>query len=58
MNRTNPLENHKRIAAEREQLAQSCRRKLTDPVKRAVFNHLLVALSLVRHFARTLKANS
>ncbi len=56
INRTNPLENHKRIAAEREQLAQSCRRKLTNPVKRAVFNHLLVRAQYGSAFRENIKS--
>ncbi|MGB7582725.1 MAG: PEP/pyruvate-binding domain-containing protein [Sedimentisphaerales bacterium] len=58
MDRTNPLENHKRIAAEREQLAQNCRRKLTNPVKRAVFNHLLVRAQYGSAFRENIKSEA
>jgi len=56
MGRTNPLENYKRLAAEREQFAQSCRRKLTNPVKRAVFNHLLVRAQYGSAFRENIKS--
>ena len=56
MGKANPLENHKRIAAEREQLAQKCRRKLTNPVKRAVFNHLLVRAQYGSAFRENIKS--
>jgi pyruvate,water dikinase len=56
MGKANPLENHKRIAAEREQLAQSCRRKLTNPVKRAVFNYLLVRAQYGSAFRENIKS--
>ena len=56
MDRTNPLENYKRLSAEREQLAQSCRRKLINPVKRAVFNHLLVRAQYGSVFRENIKS--
>jgi pyruvate,water dikinase len=39
--RSNLLENHRRIVEQREQLEKECRQRLKNPVKRAVFNHLL-----------------
>jgi rifampicin phosphotransferase len=56
MGKANPLENHKCLAAEREQLAQSCRRKLTNPVKRMVFNHLLVRAQYGSAFRENIKS--
>jgi pyruvate,water dikinase len=56
MDRTNPLENHKRLAVECEQLAKRCRRKLTNPVKRAVFNHLLVRAQYGSAFRENIKS--
>ena len=56
MDRTNPLENYRRLAVEREQLAQNCRRKLTNPVKRAVFNHLLVRAQYGSAFRENIKS--
>jgi pyruvate,water dikinase len=56
MGKTNPLENYKRLAAEREQLAQNCRRKLTNPVKRVVFNHLLVRAQYGSAFRENIKS--
>jgi pyruvate,water dikinase len=41
MEKTNPLENQRRIAGHREQFADRCRQKLRNPLKRAVFNYLL-----------------
>jgi pyruvate,water dikinase len=58
MGKANPLENHKRIAAEREQLAQRCRRKLINPVKRAVFNHLLVRAQYGSAFRENIKSEA
>ncbi|MHC4574212.1 MAG: PEP/pyruvate-binding domain-containing protein [Planctomycetota bacterium] len=40
--KTDPLENYKRLANEREQLAARCRRELKNPVKRLIFDKLLV----------------
>jgi len=56
MDRTNPLENYNRLAVEREQLAQNCRRKLTNPIKRAVFNHLLVRAQYGSAFRENIKS--
>jgi len=39
---TDPLENHRKLASQRQALAQQCRRDLKNPVKRALFNSLLV----------------
>jgi phosphohistidine swiveling domain-containing protein len=38
----NPLENRRRLAAERDDLAEQCRRRLKNPVKRVLFNWSLV----------------
>ena len=56
MGKANPLENYKRLAVEREQPAQRCRRKLTNPVKRAVFNHLLVRARYGSAFRENIKS--
>jgi len=56
MDKANPLENYKRLAAERERLAQRCRRKLANPVKRAVFNHLLVRAQYGSVFRENIKS--
>ncbi|HSV99903.1 MAG TPA: PEP/pyruvate-binding domain-containing protein [Sedimentisphaerales bacterium] len=34
----NPLENRRRLAAERDELTEQCRSRLKNPIKRAVFN--------------------
>ena len=36
-----PLENYNRYAQQREELAQSCRKRLKNPMRRAIFNYLL-----------------
>jgi pyruvate,water dikinase len=56
MDKADPLENHKRVAAEREQLAQRCRRKLTNPIKRALFNHLLIRAQYGSVFRENIKS--
>jgi len=38
IDRTDPLANQERLAREREQLTTDCRRRLRNPVKRAIFN--------------------
>jgi len=38
---TDPLANYSRYAQQREELAQLCRKRLKNPVKRAIFNYLL-----------------
>ncbi len=39
--KTNPLENHKKLQEQREQLTKKCLRSLRNPLKRLLFNHLL-----------------
>jgi len=39
--KTDPLENHKKLQEQREQLTQKCRKNLRNPIKRILFNHLL-----------------
>ncbi|MHC4757067.1 MAG: PEP/pyruvate-binding domain-containing protein [Planctomycetota bacterium] len=36
-----PLENYNRYAQQRKELAQLCRKRLKNPIKRAIFNYLL-----------------
>ncbi len=38
---TDPVENHRRRAEERDELAQQCRRRLRNPIKRTIFNFYL-----------------
>ncbi len=40
--RTDPLENHKRLREQREQLTEKCRKSMRNPLRRMLFNHLLV----------------
>jgi len=42
IDKTNPLENREEIARQRYCLEQQCRRQLRNPIKRWIFNHLLV----------------
>jgi len=42
IDKTNPLENHEEIARQRLCLEQRCRRQLRNPIKRLIFDHLLV----------------
>lgn len=38
---TDPVENHRRRAEERDELAQQCRQQLRNPIKRMIFNFYL-----------------
>jgi phosphohistidine swiveling domain-containing protein len=38
IDRINPVENHRRLAREREDLVEQCRRRLRNPVRRVLFN--------------------
>ncbi len=38
---TDPLENQRKLAARREDFTKKCRKRLRNPVKRLLFNHLL-----------------
>ena len=40
--KTDPLENHRKLHEQREQLTRKCRRSLRNPFKRILFNYLLV----------------
>ena len=42
MDEIDPVQNHAKRAQQRRQLEQQCRRQLKNPVKRLIFNHLLV----------------
>ncbi len=42
LGKTDPLENYRKLANQREQLAAGCRRKLKNPIKRLIFNKLLI----------------
>jgi pyruvate,water dikinase len=52
------LENRRRIAEQREQLVKKCRRKLRNPVKRIVFNYLLVRARYGSAFRENLKSEA
>jgi pyruvate,water dikinase len=41
INQINPVESHKKLIQRREELAEQCRRKLGNPVKRRIFSHFL-----------------
>jgi phosphohistidine swiveling domain-containing protein len=40
--KTDPIQNYNRLRQERRQLEQQCRQQLKNPLKRMIFNHLLV----------------
>ena len=40
--KTDPLENHRKLREQREQLTRKCRNSLRNPIKRMLFNYLLV----------------
>jgi len=40
--KTDPLENHRKLREQREQLTRKCRGSLRNPLKRLLFNYLLV----------------
>jgi len=42
MDKIDPIQNHDKRAQQRQQLEQQCRRQLKNPIKRMIFNHLLV----------------
>jgi pyruvate,water dikinase len=42
IDKANPLENREKIVQHRRSLEKQCRRRLRNPIKRKVFNHLLV----------------
>jgi hypothetical protein len=56
--KTDPVQNAANLARQRKKLEQQCRKKLKNPIKRIIFNHLLNRSHLSRalSFARTLKA--
>ena len=56
MEKSNLLENRRRIVEQREQLVEKCRQKLKNPVKGAVFNHLLVRAQYGSAFRENIKS--
>ena len=42
LGKTDPLENYRKLTNQREQLAAGCRRELKNPIKRLIFNKLLI----------------
>ncbi|MGA2071315.1 MAG: PEP/pyruvate-binding domain-containing protein [Sedimentisphaerales bacterium] len=56
--KSNPLENRRRIAEQREQLVKKCRQKLRNPFKRAVFNYLLVRAQYGSAFRENIKSEA
>jgi pyruvate,water dikinase len=58
MEKSNLLENRRRIVEQREQLVEKCRQKLKNPVKRAVFNHLLARAQYGSAFRENIKSEA
>ncbi|MGD8499382.1 MAG: PEP/pyruvate-binding domain-containing protein [Phycisphaerales bacterium] len=54
--KTDPLENSKKLAYGREQLATSCRRKLRNRIKRLIFNKLLIRSQKSALFRENIKS--
>ena len=53
--RSDPLENQRRLAGEREQLAEQCRRRLKNPIKRWIFSWSLHRTQKLAVFREELK---
>jgi pyruvate,water dikinase len=56
IDKTNPLENREEIARQRRCLEQQCRRQLRNPIKRLIFNHLLVRSQNCALFRENIKS--
>ena len=56
--KTDPLENHKKRQQQREQLTQKCRKSLRNPIKRMLFNYLLVRAQWGSVFRENIKCET
>ena len=52
---SNPLENQRQLAGERERLTEQCRRRLKNPIKRWIFSHSLRRAQKLAVFREELK---
>lgn len=55
MGQSDPLENQRRLAEEREHLSVQCRAQLTNPIKRWIFSHSLRRVQQLTVFREQLK---
>jgi pyruvate,water dikinase len=58
IDKTNPLENREEIARQRYCLEQRCRRQLRNPIKRLIFDHLLVRSQNCALFRENIKSEA
>ncbi len=58
IDKTNPPENHEEITRQRRHLEQQCRRRLRNPVKRSIFNHLLIRSQNCALFRENIKSEA
>lgn len=56
--KTDPLDSHEEIARQRYCLEQRCRRKLRNPIKRWIFDHLLVRSQNCAVFRENIKSEA
>jgi len=56
IDKTNPLENREEIARQRRHLEHRCRRQLRNPIKRLIFDHLLVRSQNCALFRENIKS--
>jgi len=56
MNEANPVQNFERAAAERRQLEKQYRKRLKNPIKRMIFNHLLIRAQTGSVFRENVKS--
>jgi phosphohistidine swiveling domain-containing protein len=58
INKTNPLENREEINRQRRSLEQYCRRQFSNPIKRLIFDHLLVRSQNCALFRENIKSEA
>ncbi|MFZ2149130.1 MAG: PEP/pyruvate-binding domain-containing protein [Sedimentisphaerales bacterium] len=56
MDKIYPVQNHAKAAKQRRQLEQQCREQLKNPIKRMIFNHLLVRVQKGSVFRENVKS--
>jgi len=56
MGKVNPVQNFERAAEQRRQLEKQCRRQLKNPIKRLIFNHLLIRAQTGSVFRENVKS--
>ena len=56
MGEVNPVQNFERAAEQRRQLEKQCRRQLKNPIKRLIFNHILIRAQTGSVFRENVKS--